>query len=127
MPKPAARLSDTTMHGSPLLGACATKTLIGSLPAWRGMDQHTCPIPNAPPPAGPGTPHMTGITMPIPDGGSGIVLIEGKPAARMGDMVTEPGAIIPLPPPNQIMMGCMTVMIGMGGGGGSPDGCPTCK
>ena len=67
-----------------------------------------CPIPNAPPPACSGTPHGPGVTMAIPDGGSGIVLIQGKPAARVGDMVTEPGAIIPLPPPNNIMVGEFT-------------------
>lgn len=130
MGKPAARLSDPTMHGSPLLGACSTNVIIGGQPAWRIGDQHTCPIPNAPPPVCSGTPHGPGMTTPIPDGGSGICLINGKPAARMGDMVTEPGALVPLPPPNSIVGGCPTVLIGMGGGGGggapSPDGCPTC-
>jgi len=62
------------------------------------------------------------MTAAIPDGGSGMVLIGGKPAARVGDIVTEPGAIIPLPPPNTIAMGCLTVLIGMGGGGGCPAG-----
>ncbi len=122
MPKPAARLGDTTMHGSPLLGACATTVLIGGKPAWRGTDQHTCPIPNAPPPVCDGAPHGPGITAPIPDGGSGIVLIEGKPAARVGDLVTEPHALIPLPPPNNIVVGEFTVLIGMGGGGGGSCG-----
>ena len=59
-----------------------------------------------------------GITAPIPDGGSGMVLIEGKPAARVGDLVTEPHALVPLPPPNNIVVGEFTVLIGMGGGGG---------
>lgn len=127
MGKPAARLGDTTAHGSPLLGSPCTTVLIGSKPAWRMGDQHTCPIPNAPPPAGPGTPHGPGLTAATPDGGSGSVLIGGKPAARMGDLVTEPAAVVPLPPPNNIAMGEPTVLIGMGGGGGSPDGCPTCN
>ena len=118
MGKPAARLGDTTSHGSPLLGAPCPTVLIGGKPAWRITDQHTCPIPNAPPPACTGTPHGPGITIPVPDGGSGICLIGGKPAARMGDIVMEPGALIPLPPPNTIAMGCPTVLIGMGGGGG---------
>src|SRR5215470_566146 len=100
MPKPAARLGDSTMHGSPLLGACATTVLIGGKPAWRGTDQHTCPIPNAPPPVCDGAPHGPGITAPIPDGGLGMVIIQGKPAARLGDLVTEPHALVPLPPPN---------------------------
>ena len=126
MPKPAARLGDSMMHGPPLLGACATTVLIGGKPAWRIGDQHTCTMVNLPPPAGPGTPHVGGPTIPIPDGGSGVVLIQGKPAARMGDMVMEPGAIVPPPPPNSILMGEMTVLIGFVGAG-SPDGCPTCK
>jgi len=62
------------------------------------------------------------VTTPVPDGGSGICLIGGKPAARMGDIVMEPGALIPLPPPNTIAMGCPTVLIGMGGGGGGACG-----
>ena len=124
MPKPAARLGDTTMHGSPLLGACATTVLIGGKPAWRGTDQHTCTIPNAPPPVCDGAPHGPGITAPIPDGGSGMVLIEGKPAARVGDLVTEPHALVPLPPPNNIVVGEFTVLIGMGGGGGCPPNAP---
>src|ERR1017187_3461741 len=110
MGKPAARLGDNTTHGSPLLGAACTTVLIGGQPAWRVGDQHTCPIPNAPPPAGPGTPHGPGVTTMIPDG-PGICMIGGKPAARMGDMVTEPGAVVPLPPPNPIVKGCPTVLI----------------
>src|SRR5215468_5779033 len=119
MGRPAARLSDTTSHGSSLLGAACTTVLIGGKPAWRMGDQHTCPIPNAPPPAGSGTPHGPGNTMVIPDGAA-MTLINGKAAARMGDMVTEPGANVPLPPPNPIVKGCPTVMITTvpGGGGG---------
>ena len=118
MGKPAARLGDSTMHGSPLLGAPCPTVLIGGKPAWRMGDQHTCPIPNAPPPVCTGTPHGPGITAALPDGGTGICLIGGKPAARVGDLVTEPGALIPLPPPNNIVVGEFTVLIGMGGGGG---------
>ena len=121
MGKPAARLGDTTMHGSSLLGACATNVLIGGKPAWRITDQHTCTIPNAPPLACDGAPHGPGVTTLIPDGGSGMVLIGGKPAARVGDIVTEPHALIPLPPPNTIVVGEFTVLIGQGAGGG---GCP---
>lgn len=122
MGKPAARLGDSTMHGSPLLGAPCPTVLIGGKPAWRIGDQHTCPIPNAPPPACSGTPHGPGITTPVPDGGSGVCLIGGKPAARMGDIVMEPGALIPLPPPNSIVAGCVTVLIGMVGGSGGAGG-----
>jgi hypothetical protein len=38
----------------------------------------------------------------------------------VGDIVMEPGALIPLPPPNSIVVGEFTVLIGMGGGGGCP-------
>ena len=65
--------------------------------------------------------HGPGITTPVPDGGPGIVLVGGKPAARVGDIVMEPGALIPLPPPNNIVVGEFTVLIGMGGEG---SGCP---
>ncbi|MCA9148162.1 MAG: PAAR domain-containing protein [Planctomycetales bacterium] len=127
MPKPAARLGDLTMHGSTLLGVPCPTVLIGAKPAWRIGDQHMCLIPNAPPPVCSGTPHGPGFTTPIPDGGSGVCIIGGKPAARMGDMVIEPGAILPLPPPNSIVLGCITVLIGMGaGGGGGGGGCPCC-
>jgi uncharacterized Zn-binding protein involved in type VI secretion len=57
-----------------------------------------------------------------------MVMIGGVLAARAGDIVMEPGALVPLPPPNSIVAGEFTVLIGMGGGGGaSPDGCATCK
>jgi uncharacterized Zn-binding protein involved in type VI secretion len=79
-------------------------------------------IPNAPPLACDGAPHGPGVTNLIPDGGSGMVLIEGKPAARVGDIVMEPHALIPLPPPNTIAVGEFTVLIGQGGGGGCPAG-----
>jgi uncharacterized Zn-binding protein involved in type VI secretion len=126
MGKPAARLADTTMHGSPLLGACATTVLIGGKPAWRGTDTHNCMIPNAPPPVCDGAPHGPGITTPLPDGGTGMVIIQGKPAARVGDLVNEPHALVPLPPPNNIVVGEFTVLIGMGAGAG-PSDCPNCK
>ena len=110
------------MHGSPLLGAACATVLIGGKPAWRLTDQHTCPIPNAPPPVSSGTPHGPGVTTPGGGGGTGVTLIGGKPAACMGDIVMEPGALVPLPPPNNIVMGEMTVLIGQGGGGGCPPG-----
>ncbi|HZW29413.1 MAG TPA: hypothetical protein VFF52_01835 [Isosphaeraceae bacterium] len=114
MGKPAARLGDATTHGPPLLGAPCPTVLIGCVPAWQITGQHTCPIPNAPPPVCSGSPHAVGITTPIPDGGEGICLLGGKPAARVGDIVMEPGAIVPLPPPNNIVVGEFTVLIAMG-------------
>ena len=117
-----------TLHGSPLLGKGCPTVLIGNMPSWRVGDQHTCPIPNAPPPAGPGTPHGPGITTGIPDG-PGLCLIGGQPAARIQDIVTEPGAVVPLPPPNPIQVGCTTVLIGtlapMPGAPLTPDVCQT--
>jgi uncharacterized Zn-binding protein involved in type VI secretion len=124
MGRPAARLSDSTAHGSPLLGAACTTVLIGGKPAWRIGDQHTCPIPNAPPPACDGAPHGPGITGPGGGGGEGVTLIGGKPAACLGDIVNEPHALVPLPPPNNIVQGEPTVLIGQGGGGGCPSGVP---
>jgi uncharacterized Zn-binding protein involved in type VI secretion len=63
MGRPAARLGDLTVHGSPLLGAACTTMLIGGKRAWRLTDQHTCPIPNAPPPVCSGTPHGPGLRL----------------------------------------------------------------
>ncbi|HWB96228.1 MAG TPA: DUF6531 domain-containing protein, partial [Bryobacteraceae bacterium] len=119
MGRPAARLGDTTMHGSPLTGAACTNVLIGGKPAWRIGDQHTCTIPNAPPPGCDGAPHGPGITVPSGSAGEGVTLIGGKPGATLGDIVMEPHAIVPLPPNNNIVQGEMTVLVGaMGGGAG---------
>ena len=81
MGRPAARLGDATMHGSTLIGAACTTVLIGGKPAWRIGDQHTCTIPNAPPPVCDGAPHGPGVTVPGGGGGEGVTLIGGKPAA----------------------------------------------
>lgn len=119
MGAPGARIGDPMMHGPPLLGAPCPTVLIGKKPAWRVGDQHTCPIPNAPPPVGPGTPHGPGITAPP---GALNVLVGGKPAARMGDKVMEPGAVVPPLVVNTIMMGCPQVLIGTGAAGGGGGG-----
>jgi uncharacterized Zn-binding protein involved in type VI secretion len=95
---PAARVGDTTSHGTPLgLGPGSFNVLIGGMPAWRAIsDVHTCPLFTGP------VPHVGGVvTM-----GSTTVLINNLPAARMGDLITEGG------PPNSIVMGCPTVLIG---------------
>lgn len=95
---PAARITDTTSHGTPLApGPGSTNVFIGGLPAWRaGMDFHICPLVT-------GTvPHVGGVV----SVGSTTVFINGVPAARMGDMITETG------PPNTIVSGCTTVIIG---------------
>lgn len=108
MPFPAARVADSTMHGPPILGTPCPTVIIGGKPAWRVGDQHTCPIPNAPPPAGPGTPHGPGITTPP---GAVTVHVGGKPAARQTDKITEAGAVQPPMTINTIVMGCTTVLI----------------
>ena len=95
---PAARVGDTTSHGTPLSpGPGSTTVLIGGKPAWRATtDFHTCPLVS-------GTvPHVGGmVTM-----GSTTVLINNLPAARQGDMIVESG------PPNSIAMGEPKVLIG---------------
>lgn len=120
MGRPSARLGDPTVHGSTLIGAACMTVIIGGKPAWRITDVHTCTIPNAPPLACDGAPHGPGTTVPGGGGGTGVTMIGGKPAACVGDIVMEPHAIIPFPPPNTIVQGEMTVLIGQGGGGGCP-------
>jgi uncharacterized Zn-binding protein involved in type VI secretion len=94
----AARMGDSTSHGTPLApGPGSVNVLIGGQPAWRaGADFHTCPLFNGP------VPHVGGVVAK----GSTTVLINNLPAARQGDQIVE-GA-----PPNAIVMGCPTVMIG---------------
>ena len=94
----AARVGDSTSHGTPLAPGpgCAT-VLIGGKPAWRaGSDTHICPLSDGP------KPHVGGVVAM----GSISVLIGGLPAARMGDSIVEVGA------PNTIVVGDPTVMIG---------------
>jgi uncharacterized Zn-binding protein involved in type VI secretion len=95
----AARVGDQTAHGTPLApGPGSTNVLIGGLPAWRATaDFHTCPLVT-------GTvPHVGGMVAM----GSTTVLINNLPAARQGDIIAESGG-----PPNSIVMGCPTVIIG---------------
>lgn len=95
---PAARVGDTTSHGTPLSpGPGSVNVLIGGMPAWRASsDFHACPLAT-------GTvPHAGGMVQM----GSTTVLINNLPAARQGDMIVENG------PPNTIAMGCPTVLIG---------------
>jgi len=99
MGQPAARMGDSTSHGGAIVVGFPT-VLIGGQPAARMGDMHTCPMINQ---AGPvPIPHVGG---PITKG-SATVLIGGMPAARMGDMATCTG------PPDSIVAGCMTVLIG---------------
>jgi uncharacterized Zn-binding protein involved in type VI secretion len=102
MGKPAARLGDMTAHGGTIVLGLPT-VLIGSMPAARVSDMHVCPMVTVL------VPHVGGPILPP---GSPTVLIGNMPAARMGDMATCVG------PPDVIVLGCFTVLIGMAGGGG---------
>ena len=100
---PAARILDPTAHGALLgPGPGSPNVVIGGLPAWRAsIDQHACPAVSASGPDGIGTVLL----------GSASVRINGQMACRMGDIVFErPG--LALGPPDPIVFGCPTVMIG---------------
>ncbi len=97
MGTPAARMGDSTSHGTPLApGPGCPTVLIGGMPAWRVGDMHLCPLATGP------VPHVGGMVAM----GSMTVFIGGMPAARMGDMIIESG------PPNTIVVGEPTVLIG---------------
>lgn len=108
MGKPAARIGDSTAHGGAIVAGAPT-VLIGGQPAARQGDMHACPLvnPGLPPP-----PHVGGpATL-----GSPTVFICGQMALRMGDMVQCSG------PPDSVIAGCPTVLIGEGAGGGGGAG-----
>jgi len=91
----AARVGDPTTHGGVLLPAGAAVTvLIGGMPAAVVGTMHQCPMP---PPVGPHPPN------PVTPPGSLTVMIEKRPAARMGDLTGCTATIV---------MGCPTVQIG---------------
>ena len=96
--KPAARMGDLTAHGGTIIMGDPT-VLIGGMPAARMGDMHVCPMVN---PGYPPIPHVGG---PIIQGNP-TVLIGGMPAARVGDLCTCVG------PPDVIVTGCNTVLIG---------------
>ena len=80
----AARAGDQTEHGSPLGPAPGSHNVfIGSMPAWRaGIDVHACPVSEG------NKPHVGGVVFK----GSSRVTINGQPAARRGDTISEPSA-----------------------------------
>lgn len=120
---PAARITDSTTHGAPLApGPGSPNVLIGNLPAWRAMiDQHACPAVSISGADGVGMVMM----------GSPTVLINNMMACRLGDIVVEiPG--LAMGPANPIIMGEMTVMIGIPGQGSvlqvaAQTGAPFCE
>jgi uncharacterized Zn-binding protein involved in type VI secretion len=89
---PAAKAAEETLKTSQ---AMSMGSLISSLGAM--TDTHQCATPLPIPPHGPG----------VVIDGSQTVLINNLPACRMGDTIVEA-----LGPPNKIIMGCMTVIIG---------------
>lgn len=95
---PAARIGDTTSHGTPLApGPGCLTVLIAGQPAWLATaDFHACPLVNGVVPHVGGTVAMGSVT----------VMIGGLPAARQGDMVVEAGG------PNSIAAGAPTVTVG---------------
>ena len=100
---PAARLADSTAHGSPLApGTGSPNVLIGGQPAWRTtVDQHACPAVSVS-----GADGVGSVVV-----GSTTVMINNQMACRVGDIVVEkPG--LAMGPANPIVMGCPTVMIG---------------
>ena len=106
--KPAARVTDLTTHGTPLVpGPGSLNTLIGGLPAWRTIiDQHACPAVSVSGADGVGSVIV----------GSPTVFINNQMACRIQDIVVEkPGTV--LGPANPILLGCMTVLIGEVGSG----------
>jgi uncharacterized Zn-binding protein involved in type VI secretion len=98
MGQPAARVTDQTSHGTPLSpGPGSLTVFIGGKPAWRaGSDMHICPLFDGP------KPHVGGVVAM----GSTTVFINGLPAVRQGDQILEAG------PPNVILIGELTVLIG---------------
>ena len=97
---PAARLGDPTVHGGVIVVGMPT-VLIGGQPAARITDMHTCPMVTVL------VPHVGGPIIL----GSFTVLVGGMPQARQTDMLVCVG------PPDAIMMGYPTVLVGMVGGG----------
>jgi uncharacterized Zn-binding protein involved in type VI secretion len=100
---PAARIGDSTVHGGVITVGTPT-TLIGNMPAARIGDMHTCPLVTV------AVPHVGG---PIILGAFN-VLTGGPPQSRVLDMCTCVG------PPDVILMGHFTTLVGMAGafGGG---------
>ena len=89
-------MGDQTAHGGAIVAGLPT-VLIAGQPAARVTDMHACPMFDGP------KPHVGG---PITGPGSPTVLIGGLPAARVGDAAQCAG------PPDSIVMGAPTVLIG---------------
>ena len=103
MSKPAARLGDPTTppHAATLApGPGSVNVLIGNKPAWRcNIDQALCSTPIAPPAPAPHGPEICYF-------GSLSVVINNQMAVRQGDM------LVAAAPPNPVLIGELTVLIG---------------
>jgi uncharacterized Zn-binding protein involved in type VI secretion len=100
MGKPAARITDTTAHGGTIVSGYPT-VIIGGMPASRITDMHVCPAFNGP------VPHVGGPLIL----GSFTVLTGMMPQSRIGDLLICVG------PPDTVVTGCWTVLIGDAGSG----------
>ena len=89
---PAAKMAEETTKAT--AAASMSSTIVSRA---GGADIHNCATPLPVPPHGPG----------VVIGGSSTVLINGLPASRLGDTIVEA-----LGPPNKILAGCATVLIG---------------
>jgi uncharacterized Zn-binding protein involved in type VI secretion len=90
---PAARLGDATSHPGVINHPCVRSVLINGRPAAVAGAVHICALP---PQAGPHPPNPL-------VGGSGTVLLGGRPAMRLGDQAAC-GALI--------VLGASNVLIG---------------
>lgn len=89
---PAAKAAEESLK---VAEAAAMGSMITSMAA--GADIHVCPMPLPLPPHGPG----------VVIDGSATVMINHLPACRVGDTLLEA-----LGPPNKIVKGCFSVLIG---------------
>lgn len=89
---PAAKAAEESLK---LAEAAAMGSMITSMAG--GADIHACPMPLPIPPHGPG----------VVIDGSMTVSINSLPACRVGDTLIEA-----LGPPNKIVKGCLTVLVG---------------
>lgn len=102
MGMPACTITSQTAHGGVVIVGEPT-VLIGMMPASRIGDMHTCPMFDGP------VPHVGGPLIL----GSPTVLVGNMPQSRVTDPLTCVG------PPDEVVRGCETVLVGMAGGAGA--------
>lgn len=72
---PAARVTDTTTHGGTITGPGVATVLVKGVPAAVAGDLHVCSLP----------PNTHQPTVSPFSGGSGSVMVQGRPALRTTD------------------------------------------